>query len=447
MGLGWNLGNTMETPGGAPYWSGSVPSQAIIDAVKAAGFRSVRIPCAWYTHTTGSDSMTINTAWLADVKAVVDYCVKDSLFVVLNSHWDKGWLEEHIDAADSAKVKKRQGAYWRQIADYFKSYDRHLLLASANEPAVQDAYGTAFGSDRVKVLNAYHQTFIDTVRATGGNNASRTLIIQGPHADIELTKSAWTTLPTDKVSGRLMAEAHFYPYQYTLMTSDESWGKQFYYWGSGNHSTTDTDHNPTWGEESFVDSEFTILKRMFVDKGMPVIIGEFGAGLRKNLTGTALALHKKGRLAFYKYVAKSGNSHGLIHPFAWDTNDTGSMNMTIINRGKPDVYDQDLMNALLGGWGTTTSVADGMSVDEPSHLLSVVSSSGSIGVSYLAPSAGSAVVTLRDLRGRTLCSRVFQAQAGRNTLDLAVANGGVLLVQVQQGDLRLSGMAEAFGKN
>jgi len=426
MGLGWNIGNTMETPGGKPYWSNHVPTQAMIDAVKAAGFGSVRIPCGWDTHATNN---VIDATWLSDVKAVVDYCIKDGLYVVLNSHWDKGWLEEHIDAGSQTSVNAKQKAYWTQIATYFKDYDQHLIFASANEPAVQDAYGTAFGSDRIAVLNSYHQTFIDAVRGAGGNNATRALVIQGPHADIELTKSAYTTLPKDKVTGHLMFEDHFYPYNYSFMTKDETWGNQFFYWGQGNHSTTDAAHNPTWGEEAFVDSEFTIMKRLFVDKGMPVILGEFGVGLRTTLSGDNLALHKKGRLAYYKYVAKSGRAHGVI-PFAWDTYTTNDMNMTIIDRGNAKVYDQDLMTALLSGWGPTgvqgrSSFASGR--------LAVHASEGTLGASYTAATAGQATLSLTDLRGRNLWSSSFQAQPGLNQIAFPAVQHGLAIVRVQQG--------------
>jgi endoglucanase len=435
MGLGWNLGNTMETPGGAPYWSGIAPNQAQIDAVKAAGFRSVRIPCGWYSHT-GSDSMTINTSWFATVKTVVDYCIKDSLYVVLNSHWDKGWLEEHIAVADSAKVRKKQSSYWTQIANYFKDYDHHLLFASANEPAVQDnnVYPVpAFGADRVAALNLYHQAMINAVRATGGNNATRTLIFQGPRADIELTKSVYNTFPKDNgTSGRLMFEDHFYPYQFTLMTADADWGNQFFYWGQGNHSATDTKHNPTWGEEAFVDSEFVILKRMFVDKGMPVIIGEVGAGLRTTLSGDNLALHKKGRLAFYKYVAKSGQAHGLIHPFVWDTDTKNDMNMTVIDRENATVYDKDLMNALVTGWGVTS--LEPRSERTGTHHLAVSAMDGALQAKYETAIAGPAKVTMSDAQGRTLWSRTVQAHEGMNSIILPVSHSSIAIVRVHQQD-------------
>ncbi|HOX50963.1 MAG TPA: glycoside hydrolase family 5 protein [Fibrobacteria bacterium] len=426
MGLGWNIGNTIETPGGKPYWSNHVPTQAMIDAAKAAGFRSIRIPCGWDTHASNN---VISEAWLQEVKTVVDYCIKDGLYVVLNSHWDKGWLEEHIDVGSQASVNVKQKAYWTQIANYFKDYDHHLLFASANEPAVQDAYGTAFGADRVGVLNSYHQTMIDAVRATGGNNATRTLIFQGPRTDIELIRTNYSVYPTDKVAGRLMFEAHFYPYQYTLMTKDESWGNQFFYWGQGNHSTTDAAHNPTWGEEVFVDSQFNVLKRKFVDKGIPAIIGEWGAGLRTTLSGANLDLHKKGRVAYYKYVAKSARAHGVI-PFAWDTYYTGDMNFTIIDRGNAKVYDQSLMDAMKSGWGVS-------GVDErPSTVsgrLVVHAREGAVSGTYTAASAGPATIALTDLRGRTLWSGTIQATAGLNVFEVPQSPKGISILRVKQG--------------
>lgn len=220
----------------------------------------------------------------------------------LHSHWDRGWLEENITPAAQDEVNRKQGAYWHQIAMAFRDYDHHLLFAGANEPAVQDPHGTDFGADRMAVLNSYHQTFIDTVRAAGGNNASRTLIIQGPRGDIELTHEVMTTLPTDHIEDRLMAEVHFYPYQFTLMEEDESWGKVFYYWGQNNHSTTDTDRNPTWGEEDYVDSLFDMMKTQFVDNGIPVILGEFGAARRMTLPREKLERHLLSRRTYYEYV-------------------------------------------------------------------------------------------------------------------------------------------------
>jgi len=433
MGMGWNNGNNLEVPVDPTAWGNKVPTKALIDSVKAAGFRTVRLPCAWYSHTQ-SDSLTIKPEWLAQVKTVVDYCIKDSLFVVLNSHWDKGWLEERINTASQAQVNRRQGAYWRQIANYFKDYDRHLLFAGANEPAVQDAYGTAFGSDRVAVLNSYLQTFIDTVRATGGNNATRTLIIQGPHADIELAKSAWTTFPKDKVSGRLMAELHFYPYQWALMESDQSWGKVFYYWGKANLSTTDPDHNTTWCGEAFVDSEFTILKRMYVDKGMPVILGEFGAVKRTTLSGDALTRHIRSRETYYKYVASSAKAHGVI-PIAWDAGGLGDLTMSIFDRSTAKVFDAGILSALRSGMGITSVGIEERPATVP-VAMRAVRERGGVRVLWNSPASGIAQADVVDPSGRLLWAGDLEALAGANEALLPVDLKAAAFLRLRQGGLQ-----------
>ncbi|HEY3372617.1 MAG TPA: glycoside hydrolase family 5 protein, partial [Prolixibacteraceae bacterium] len=222
MKIGWNLGNTLEATW-VPRNSFGTTTKTAIDSVKAAGFNTVRLPVAWFYH---SDTITsiIDAAWFANVKKVVDYCIKDSMYVIINAHWDKGWLENRVNTANKDIVNKRQQAYWTQIATYFKDYNDHLLFASANEPNVSDATGMA-------VLLSYHQTFINAVRATGGNNSSRTLIIQGPSTDIDKTNKLMNTLPVDQIEGRLMVEVHYYtPWNFCGMNGDASWGKMFYYW-------------------------------------------------------------------------------------------------------------------------------------------------------------------------------------------------------------------------
>lgn len=376
MGVGWNIGNSMEVPKNPTDWGNPLPTQKLIDSAKAGGFKTIRIPCAWDSHANQTTNV-INSGWMDTVKQVVDYCIKDSLFVILNSHWDGGWLEENISTSKQAEVKKKQGTYWRQIATAFRDYDRHLLFASANEPATQDPYGTVFGTDRMAVLNSYHQTFIDTVRATGGNNGSRTLIVQGPKSDIVLTNQVMTIMPTDKIAERLMAEVHFYPYQFTLMDQDADWGNMFYYWGKDNHSTTDLPHNPTWGEESFVDSVFNLMKTKFVDQNIPVILGEFGAIKRTTLTGDILKRHILSRRYFYEYVVSSAKSKGII-PVAWDAGGKGDKTMTIFDRKAGGaIYDLGLLNAIRSGAGLPKLPGD-------TSLVSVATGSNAMKILYSA---------------------------------------------------------------
>ncbi|MWB93583.1 cellulase family glycosylhydrolase [Flavobacterium sp. GA093] len=340
MNLGWNIGNTLEATGSETAWGNPKVTKALIDLVKANGFNAIRIPCSWNQYLENASTAKINTQWLDRVKEVVQYCVDNDMYVIVNIHWDGGWLENNVTDAKKEENNAKQKAFWQQIATHLRGFDEHLLFASANEPNVENAAQMA-------VLTSYHQTFIDAVRSTGGKNAYRNLIVQGPSTDIEKTNLLMTSLPTDSATNRMMAEVHFYPYQFTLMTEDADWGKMFYYWGAGNHSTTDTERNATWGEEADIDRFFLMMKTQFVDKGIPVILGEFGA-IKRDLTGDALTLHLKSRAAFLKYVVKQSRANGMV-PFYWDAGNLGANTMSLFDRSNNTVYDSQALEALLEG--------------------------------------------------------------------------------------------------
>jgi endoglucanase len=346
MIVGWNLGNTLEATNGETSWGNPKATQTLIDGVKAAGFNAIRLPCAWDAHATDG---VIDSTWMARVKEVVDYCINDDLYVILNIHWDNGWLEENCTESSQDEVNEKQEEYWTQIATTFKDYDEHLLFASTNEPTVSDSTGMA-------VLLSYHQTFIDAVRATGGNNSSRTLVIQGPTTDIVTTNKLMNTLPTDTIANRLIVEIHYYtPYQFCGLTADADWGDMFYYWGEDYHSTTDTTRNATWGEEDTVDEYFQLMKTKFVDKGIPVIIGELGAIKRSLADADNLALHLASRQYFYEYCNKIASSNGMVL-FVWDHGSPNAANtFGLINRNTGAVADEGIIDALMSGISTCVS--------------------------------------------------------------------------------------------
>jgi endoglucanase len=360
MKVGWNLGNTLEAICGENAWGNPATTQKLIDSVKAAGYDAVRLPCAWDCHTTNG---VINAAWIARVKEVVDYCINDSMYVIINIHWDGGWLENNVTTSAQAAVNAKQKNYWTQIAKYFKDYDEHLLFAGANEPNVEDATG-------MSVLLSYHQTFIDAVRATGHNNSSRTLIIQGPSTDIDKTNNLMNTMPKDSIANRLMIEVHYYtPWQFCGMTEDASWGKMFYYWGKDYHSTTDVSRNATWGEESDLDHYLGLMKTKFVDNGIPVILGEYGV-VKRTLTGNSdQELHLASRLHFYNYFVESAVNKGII-PFNWDTGPYGNNTMGIFDRNTGAVVDKGLLDAIMQGAGkrNTTYKSDEINLDIPNEF-------------------------------------------------------------------------------
>ncbi len=340
--IGWNIGNTLEATGSETAWGNPKVTKALIDLVKAKGFNAVRIPCSWNQYLANSTTAQIKADWLSRVKEVVKYCNDNGMYCIVNVHWDGGWLENNVTVAKQAENNEKQKAFWEQIATSLREFNGLLLFASANEPNVDTA-------EQMAVLKSYHQTFIDAVRSTGGRNAYRTLIIQGPRTDIAKTNQLMTSLPTDKLSGRMMVEVHYYsPWQFAGMTQDESWGKMFYYWGNGFKSTTDTGRNATWGEEAGVTADFKLMKTQFVDKGIPVILGEFGAIRRTTLTGDNLTKHLASRAYYLKYVVQQAKANGLV-PFYWDEGSISNNGFGIFNRSNNTVFDNQALTGLMSG--------------------------------------------------------------------------------------------------
>jgi endoglucanase len=446
MKVGWNLGNTLEAICSETAWGGATTTQQFINTVKASGFNTIRLPIAWDCHATNG---VIDPAWIARVKTVVDYCINQNLYVIINIHWDNGWLENNVTTAAQASVNAKQQNYWTQIANYFKNYNERLLFAGANEPNVEDATG-------MSVLLSYHQTFINAVRATGGNNSSRTLIIQGPSTDIEKTNTLMNTMPTDQIANRLMVEVHYYsPYQFTLMSQDESWGNMFYYWGNGYHSTTDASRNATWGEESYVESVFGLMKTKFIDKGIPVIIGEFAANKRSLSAPSDQALHVASRLYFYRYVVSSARNKGII-PICWD------INMQMYNRSTNAVLDQAVIDAIMQGAGNSTTtyvtlsnratglLMDGMYRSSNGSNAGQYSNSGSDAQKWVLETAGSYVKIKNratglylDGMGRTTNGSVcgqYSSSSSNNQQWLQVTAGNYRKFQNRATGLYLDGL-------
>jgi len=277
MGIGWNLGNTLEacnTTGTLPniqayetFWGNIVTTQAIIDGIKASGFNSVRIPVAW--SNLMSADYTINIDLLKRVKEVADYCSKAGMYAIVNIHWDGGWFEKFATNYDESM--KKYSSVWTQISNYFKDYPKNLIFESLNEEGCWDSiwnrYSGTSGDAKNRaynVLNNINQKFVDIVRASGANNASRCLLIAGYATDIDLTCDDCFKMPTDKIANKLMISVHYYtPSTFTILEQDASWGKCATTWGTAE-------------EINSVKTNFNKVKTKFADKGYPVIIGEYG---------------------------------------------------------------------------------------------------------------------------------------------------------------------------
>lgn len=336
MGLGWNIGNALEAIGGESAWGSPKITKSYINFLKTKGFNSIRIPCTWNQYSDPNTGK-ISKQWLNRVKELVQYCVDNKMYVLINIHWDGGWLENNVTEAKKVENNAKQKAFWEQIASHLRDFDEHLIFASANEPNVEDA-------TQMAVLTSYHQTFIDAVRATGGKNTYRVLVLQGPATDIGKTNSLMNVLPVDSADKRLMVEVHNYsPFQFTLLEKDADWGKMFFYWGENHHSAIEPNRNATWGEEKDQDKSFQELKAKFTDKGIPVILGEYGAYRRNERSQLPLdmAAHQNAVDYWITYITKKSIETGVV-PFFWDIGG-------VIDRSNNKVLDQRTIDAIKAG--------------------------------------------------------------------------------------------------
>ena len=286
MGLGWNLGNSLDATlgsglGAETSWGNPKTTQALIDKVKSLGFNTVRVPVSWGKHVSGSN-YTIDSAWLARVKEVVDYCYKNDMYVILNIHHDT-----QSSASDSgAGYYPRSSVYsssekfvtsvWSQVAEYFKDYDYHLIFETLNEPRlIGTSYEWWFSKwsvpsevkDAIDCINKLNQKAVDTIRATGSNNRGRLIMCPGYDASIDGATVSGFKLPTD-ISGnknRIAVSVHAYsPYNFAMNV------------GSGSTSKY------TSSIKNELQDLFSTLKSNFRDKGIPVVIGEFGSTDKNN---------------------------------------------------------------------------------------------------------------------------------------------------------------------
>ncbi len=265
MGTGWNLGNTMDghtgfTPN-ETLWQNVETTQALIKTVHDAGFNTVRIPITWGTTIDDANGYAIDDKWMSRVQDIVDYCINMDMYVIINIHHDgaeqSGWLR--VGAEDLTPVKEKFAGVWTNIAQRFKDYDEHLIFESMNE--VVGPSDTIEGIIKdTQVIMELNQIFVDSVRATGSNNAQRWLSVPGRYTNItNMTREeANFWIPNDTVENRLFVAVHHYDWLF----------------GLAENTTT-----KTWNLANFntIISEMEKLVTKFTLQGIPVIMGEYGA--------------------------------------------------------------------------------------------------------------------------------------------------------------------------
>lgn len=348
MGIGWNLGNSLEacsssTVASETMWGNPKTTKTLIDAVKSAGFNTIRIPCAWSGYMEDQTTYKIKDSWFARVKEVVDYCIANNMYVILNSHWDGGWRDENPFYAQQSAINEKQKALWEQIAVYFRDYDEHLIFAGTNEVG-HDA-STAPTAENITVQMSFNQTFVDAVRSTGGKNTYRNLLVQAYNTNIDLAVSS-LKMPTDATSNRLMAEIHYYdPSDYCILTEDASWATMKYYWGK-EAGYDQYGAISSWGQEDWARTQFAKLKTNFIDKNIPVIMGEFGNMYREIADASKQAHVTASRNYYLKYITSQAIANGVV-PVYWDNGVTGNNGNGLFNRNTGEQAHADAISALI----------------------------------------------------------------------------------------------------
>jgi endoglucanase len=355
MGAGWNLGNQLEANiNGTPSetaWGNPTITQALIQTVKEAGFNTIRIPVSYLSKIGSAPNYTVDTAWLARIKEVVDYAYNQGMYVIINMHGDGygsvtgSWLL--CNASDQTTIKTKYQKVWQQIANVFINYDEHLIFESMNEE-FDGTYGTpnaAYYSN----LNDYNQIFVDTVRQTGGNNSARWLLIPGWNTNIDYTAGDYGfEIPTDTYRSsvipgsekRLMISAHYYsPWDFC---GDNYSGKT--QWGA---TAADASKVSTWGQEDYMELQLQLMHDEFVAQGYPVVMGEYGAIDKTSSDST----NNTYRQAFAETFCAYCKDLGCI-PVVWDNGYNGEYGFGLFDRSALAVTQQGIIDAILTGMNT-----------------------------------------------------------------------------------------------
>lgn len=332
MKIGWNLGNTLDaTTRDETGWGNPRTTQAMIDAVKKMGFKTVRIPVTWQGHFGSAPDYTIERSWLDRVEEVTNYVLRDSMYAIVNSHHDE-WVS--LQSNDKNRVADQLGKIWRQIAERFKNYGDYLVFETLNEPRQAVNQWTGGTPEARAVLNEYHQAVVNAIRATGGNNASRFIMCCTHAATPSDEAIAGLEIP-DNNDSRIIVSIHtYFPNAFSFPE---------------NHSATN------WGssEDRLHVREELDRERMAVESkgGGTAVIGEWASAHKNNLSA------REDHAEFY---AREARSRGML-PIWWDN---GAQDFGILNRrsNPPSWTWPTIAEALVRGAGEAVPVIQKRSI-------------------------------------------------------------------------------------
>jgi len=353
MKIGWTLGNSLDAHNdlspGETAWGNPPITQALLDAVAAKGFGAVRIPVTWGSMIGPAPNYAINASWLRRVAEVVEYAGNAGMKSIINIHHDGAdshyWLS--VKTADlSGPVKTEMDAkfiaVWKQIAQYFQESGNYLIFEAFNE-LHDGSWGNGNAAQHARV-NELNQIFVNTVRAAGGKNSDRFLVIPGWVTRPSVTVQS-LVLPKDTAKDRLIVTFHYYdPYDFAGSAKWETWGSKSLTGSNG------------WANENYLRNTFNSVKNKFIDSNIPVIIGEYGAVRQSSATGKA---HRK---YYMEYVTKYAADCGFV-PFYWDNGAlrAGSEGFGLFNRISPSspVTDaEEIIGVMMKAVNEDYSLAD-----------------------------------------------------------------------------------------
>lgn len=311
MGVGINLGNTFESCGSwisdksvnnfETAWGSPTVTQPMIEGYAAAGFGTLRIPVAWSNMMT--EDYTISPEYLARVHEVTDWALGAKLSVILNIHYDGGWWKDFAAADKKSECMKKYTRIWEQICAEFSDTGYDLMFESLNEEGCWDSIWNRYGSNEdgkdeaYALLNEINQKFVDTVRAAGGKNAERHLLIAGYATDVALTCDAAFKMPDDPQKHCAVSVHYYTPAAFCILEEDANWGKEQTEWGSD-------------ADKAELEKNLDLVKTTFIDKGVPVVMGEFGT-TKKHRSAETVRL-------YLSSVCEGAYERGIC-PVLWDT--------------------------------------------------------------------------------------------------------------------------------
>ncbi|MCD7741716.1 MAG: cellulase family glycosylhydrolase [Ruminococcus sp.] len=378
LGAGWCLGNSLDATGSTTVsaetsWGNPKTTQAMIQAVQDAGFDTVRIPVSWGKHTSGDD-YTIDSAWMARVKEVVDYAYGIGMNVILNVHHDNSSASDstiyyYPDSEHEEQSLEFLTSVWSQISEEFADYDEHLVFETLNEPrlvgtdyewwfTVSNPGDTVL--DAVDTINTFNQEIVNTIRESGGNNETRYIMCPGYSASlIGCTVDGFELPddPKDSTNSRILLSIHGYtPYNLCL--------------GSSTDITSATYTTLSSSGKSEIDSLFSSLYTNFVSKGIGVVMGETGISDKNN---------NEARVEWAKYFYSYSKKYN-IPTMLWDNNahggSTKSENHMHLKRSTCKWIDPDVITAIMDTMGVTdyTIAVDSSVVEKSEQTISGTSS-------------------------------------------------------------------------